>query len=278
MASAVRYKFKSSKAPTLLHFDGDFIRVGDVKVLIFEDQKLNYGEKFDLELRDASSGKLYGDESELIARNTSLEVRRVPGMIPGGILSQQSHRRRNERALEDSRLRVRRATGIPSSSLRTVDSATATGTALVTVGGALVRMQPNDDEFARQTAGLLRSRQLQAQLKQRDGSEEEEEEDQGTENTMSLEREKQVQAASKRRDRSDGDKVDQESGRDKSSGEANARSGTLVSTRNEGSAPLTVSGESVNSTHRSRKRQRGVGGPSSSETGGRLDEKTRDLR
>eukprot|EP00187_Rhodella_violacea_P004483 CAMPEP_0174887746 /NCGR_PEP_ID=MMETSP0167-20121228/2978_1 /TAXON_ID=38298 /ORGANISM="Rhodella maculata, Strain CCMP736" /LENGTH=98 /DNA_ID=CAMNT_0016124361 /DNA_START=268 /DNA_END=561 /DNA_ORIENTATION=- len=95
--SAVHFKFKSAKEFETVQFAGDAIRVADLKIAIFEQKRLNFGEGFDLEIKDSNSNEEYSDESALIKRNTSVEVRRVPGLRPGGILSQQAMAKKNER-------------------------------------------------------------------------------------------------------------------------------------------------------------------------------------
>lgn len=60
------------------------------------------------------------------------------------------------------KVKVRRPTGIPQSMLKSV-SAPLTGTALQLITGQFVTLQPNEEEFARQTAGLRKSREAQEQ-------------------------------------------------------------------------------------------------------------------
>jgi E3 ubiquitin-protein ligase RBBP6 len=118
MASAIHFKMKSEKDFSTLSFDGDFLKVSDLKLLVVEKRKLNYGDGFDLVITDAQTneGMLwfvylclqfaneecleYADESTLIPKNTSVVIKRVPGQKPGGILSQQTLARRNERYAE----------------------------------------------------------------------------------------------------------------------------------------------------------------------------------
>jgi len=268
--SLVRFKFKSAKDYTNVTFLGDAISVAELKVRIFDIHKLKFGENFDLEIKDEVSGKVFTSESEYVDKNVSVEVRRVPGLVAGGILAQQAMARRNERyaepapapaaqadpsaapqgirganeaeriaslmevsgkeydrsgmpyqsmpptrvpahnlyqatvacrrcgdrghtlrecpvpappgsslAEEAPRVRFRKPTGIPSSSLAKVDSAGPSGHALRTDGGQIVVMKPNEDEFARLTAGLSRSRakQQSQKTKKRDDDEDEDDDD-----------------------------------------------------------------------------------------------------
>lgn len=90
MSSAVHFRFKSARDFDTVTFDGDFISIADLKVGIVEVKKLNYGEGFDLDISDAQTNDDYADEAHLLPKNTSVVVRRVPGLKPGGILSQQA--------------------------------------------------------------------------------------------------------------------------------------------------------------------------------------------
>ncbi|GJQ12207.1 hypothetical protein GpartN1_g3998.t1 [Galdieria partita] len=100
MASAIHFKMKSEKDFSTLSFDGDFLKVSDLKLLVVEKRKLNFGDGFDLVITDAQTNEEYTDESTLIPKNTSVVIKRVPGQKPGGILSQQTLARRNERYAE----------------------------------------------------------------------------------------------------------------------------------------------------------------------------------
>ncbi|GJD08191.1 Uncharacterized RING finger protein [Galdieria sulphuraria] len=91
---------KSEKDFSTLSFEGDFLKVSDLKLLVVEKRKLNYGDGFDLVITDAQTNEEYTDESTLIPKNTSVVIKRVPGQKPGGILSQQTLARRNERYAE----------------------------------------------------------------------------------------------------------------------------------------------------------------------------------
>lgn len=55
MSSSIHFRFKSAKDFETLSFEGDFLKVADLKVAIVERKKLNFGEGFDLEISDAST-------------------------------------------------------------------------------------------------------------------------------------------------------------------------------------------------------------------------------
>lgn len=55
MTSSVHFRFKSARQFETLPFEGDFLKVADLKVAIVERKKLNFGEGFDLEISDAST-------------------------------------------------------------------------------------------------------------------------------------------------------------------------------------------------------------------------------
>ncbi|KAJ8903813.1 hypothetical protein NDN08_000346 [Rhodosorus marinus] len=277
MTSAIHFKFKSAKEYDSIGFEGDNLKVADLKVAIVEQTKLNSGESFDLEIKDAQTSEEYSDESLLVPKNTSVIVVRKPGIRAGGILAQHQMAKKNERYAETrnpsatqptpataaaqavsasgptavkgeteeariaslidqsgsgferapyqkfnhsggvvgnsnlpsggvegagrmnkigyqhdrpsrpgpnyvchrcskpghwieqcptngdprfDKIKVRYPTGIPQSMLKTV-SAPSTGTGLQLAPGQFVTLQPNEDEFARQTAGLRKSRQAE---------------------------------------------------------------------------------------------------------------------
>ncbi len=55
MSSAVHFRFKSAKEFESATFEGDFLKVADLKLAIVERKKLNFGEGFDLEISDAQT-------------------------------------------------------------------------------------------------------------------------------------------------------------------------------------------------------------------------------
>lgn len=55
MSSSIHFRFKSARQFETLSFEGDFLKVSDLKLAIVERKKLNFGEGFDLEIKDAST-------------------------------------------------------------------------------------------------------------------------------------------------------------------------------------------------------------------------------
>jgi hypothetical protein len=100
MSAAVHYKFRSAKHFGRVQFEGDFIQLAELKVAIVEQEKLQFGEDFDLQVVDAQTQEEYYDEETLIPKNTSVIVKRVPAGQKQGILSQIALARKNERFAE----------------------------------------------------------------------------------------------------------------------------------------------------------------------------------
>ena len=86
MESVVRYKFKSSTMEYSVAFSGPHIGVLELKKAIVTEQKMSAGSEAILELTHAQSGTVYGD-TELVARNTAVLVRRVPAHTRTTIVS-----------------------------------------------------------------------------------------------------------------------------------------------------------------------------------------------
>ncbi|XP_077219293.1 E3 ubiquitin ligase PQT3-like isoform X1 [Tasmannia lanceolata] len=76
----VYYKFKSAKDYDSVSIDGHFISVANLKEKIFESKHLGRGTDFDLMVSNAQTNEEYADEATLIPKNTSVLVRRVPGL------------------------------------------------------------------------------------------------------------------------------------------------------------------------------------------------------
>ncbi|OLL25078.1 putative RING finger protein [Neolecta irregularis DAH-3] len=102
MSSQVYYKFKSSKEPSRVVFDGSSISVFDLKREIIIANKLGTGTEFDLAIYDDSTNQEFADDTAFISRSTSVTVRRLPALRPGkgtaaryvsGIASTHSNRR-----------------------------------------------------------------------------------------------------------------------------------------------------------------------------------------
>ncbi|OMO79903.1 Zinc finger, RING/FYVE/PHD-type [Corchorus capsularis] len=74
------YKFKSAKDFDSIVMDGPFISVRTLKEKIFESKRFGRGRDFDLIVTNAQTNKEYLDEAMLIPKNTSVLIRRVPGL------------------------------------------------------------------------------------------------------------------------------------------------------------------------------------------------------
>ncbi|KAH9611027.1 hypothetical protein KSS87_015317 [Heliosperma pusillum] len=77
---AVYYKFKSAKNYDSITVIDHFISVLNLKQRIVESKHMTRGTDFDLIVTNAQSNEEYADESMLIPKNTSVSVRRVPGL------------------------------------------------------------------------------------------------------------------------------------------------------------------------------------------------------
>ena len=76
--SCIHYKIKSFLDYKTLTFEGLHISVGDLKREIQEREKIGIQGGFELELTNAQTKKVYKDDSELIPRNSSVTVARIP--------------------------------------------------------------------------------------------------------------------------------------------------------------------------------------------------------
>ncbi|XP_059657591.1 E3 ubiquitin ligase PQT3-like isoform X2 [Cornus florida] len=77
---SVYYKFKSAKDYESISIDGHFISVANLKENIFESKHLGRGTDFDLVVTNAQTNEEYLDDAMLIPKNTSVLIRRVPGL------------------------------------------------------------------------------------------------------------------------------------------------------------------------------------------------------
>ncbi|XP_022751608.1 E3 ubiquitin ligase PARAQUAT TOLERANCE 3-like [Durio zibethinus] len=77
---SVYYKFKSSKDFHSIPIDGPFISVSAFKDKIFASKRYGNGNDFDLLISDVQTDQQYNDGSILIAANSSLLIRRTPGI------------------------------------------------------------------------------------------------------------------------------------------------------------------------------------------------------
>ncbi|KAL6005186.1 hypothetical protein ACLOJK_005748 [Asimina triloba] len=97
---AVYYKFKSERNFRSVSVNASFISAWDLKIkIIFETyskgasdgDKLVIGTDFDLELTNAQTNEVYTDDTTLIPRNTTVFVRRVPGVRCRPIVIEQEN-------------------------------------------------------------------------------------------------------------------------------------------------------------------------------------------
>jgi protein MPE1 len=83
MSSSVFFKFKSSKEPQRITFDGTGITVFELKREIINISGLGNGTDFDLSIYDESSNEEYDDDTAIIPRSSSVVARRLPAARPG---------------------------------------------------------------------------------------------------------------------------------------------------------------------------------------------------
>ncbi|RKP18288.1 DWNN-domain-containing protein, partial [Rozella allomycis CSF55] len=176
--STIHYKFKSAKGFDKITFDGTGITIYDLKKEIIQQKKLvksGYMD-FDLIISDAQSKEEYSDDSQVVAKNSLVIVRRVP---LNAVKKQKIQPQRKAKVITKEPppnyicyrcgqkghfihqcptnsdksfdlLKVKRTTGIPKSFLKTVDASEidkANGTVMVTDDGSLVVVQANTSEW-----------------------------------------------------------------------------------------------------------------------------------
>jgi protein MPE1 len=84
MSSSIFYKFRSSKEPTRLPFDGTGITVFEIKREIISLSGLGDGTDFDLHIYDESSPDIeYDDDTTIVSRGSTVIARRLPAARPG---------------------------------------------------------------------------------------------------------------------------------------------------------------------------------------------------
>jgi len=83
MSSSVFFKFKSSKDPQRVTFDGTGITVFELKREIINLSGLGNGADFDLSIYDESSNEEYDDDTAIVPRSSSVVARRLPAARPG---------------------------------------------------------------------------------------------------------------------------------------------------------------------------------------------------
>src|ERR1700760_1231448 len=83
MSSWVLFKFKSSKEPTKITFDGTGITVFELKREIITISRLGDGTEFDLFIYDEGSNEEYTDDTAIIPRSSMVIARRLPAARAG---------------------------------------------------------------------------------------------------------------------------------------------------------------------------------------------------
>lgn len=76
--SSVHYKFKSCLQYDTVTFDGLHISLIDLKKAIIQQKKLGKSTEFDLQITNAQSKQRYIYDEDLIPKNASVIVTRVP--------------------------------------------------------------------------------------------------------------------------------------------------------------------------------------------------------
>jgi E3 ubiquitin-protein ligase RBBP6 len=79
---SVRYKFKNDLAYTTLNTDGFHISVRDIKKAIVQAKKFGRITDFDLLVSESNTEEVFGNEDDLIPKNTTLIIARHP--LPQG--------------------------------------------------------------------------------------------------------------------------------------------------------------------------------------------------
>ncbi|CAN0007396.1 unnamed protein product [Discosporangium mesarthrocarpum] len=87
MASTVKFKFKSAMEYDTVSFAGTGIKLLDLKRAIVDQKQLHLGMEFDLELVNDQTKEVYKGDTEVVAKNASVVVKRVPAPRTGGLLA-----------------------------------------------------------------------------------------------------------------------------------------------------------------------------------------------
>lgn len=80
MSSFIHYKFKSAKDFDTYRFEGAGVPVWELKQEIIQSKKLGKGMDFDLVILNAQTSEEYRSDSFIVPKNTSVLVKRVPGV------------------------------------------------------------------------------------------------------------------------------------------------------------------------------------------------------
>ncbi|XP_070509102.1 E3 ubiquitin-protein ligase RBBP6-like [Chironomus tepperi] len=82
--NCIRYKFKSENSFSQILFTGTNISVADIKKEIYSQRKLGRSENVDLMISNLSNSDKYTEDTDLVPKNTSVIVMRVPAANPSG--------------------------------------------------------------------------------------------------------------------------------------------------------------------------------------------------
>ncbi|XP_060202750.1 E3 ubiquitin ligase PARAQUAT TOLERANCE 3-like [Lycium barbarum] len=77
---AVYFKYKSAKDYDSFPIVDPFISAGNLKLKIFESKRYGKGKDFDLAIINSQTNEEYVDQNALIPKNTSVLIRRLPGL------------------------------------------------------------------------------------------------------------------------------------------------------------------------------------------------------
>ena len=75
---SVHYKFKSAPDKYTVIFDGLHISVADLKKEIMKQRKIGKSADLDLQITNSQTKEIYQSDGDLIPKNSSVEVARVP--------------------------------------------------------------------------------------------------------------------------------------------------------------------------------------------------------
>ncbi|XP_070509111.1 uncharacterized protein [Chironomus tepperi] len=82
--NCIRYKFKSENSFSQILFTGTNISVADIKKEIYKQRKLGRSENVDLMISNLSNNEKYTEDTDLVPKNTSVIVMRVPAANQSG--------------------------------------------------------------------------------------------------------------------------------------------------------------------------------------------------
>ncbi|KAF7197372.1 putative RING finger protein P8B7.15c [Pseudocercospora fuligena] len=83
MSSSIFFRFKSSKEPMQINFDGTSLSVFEVKREIINISRFGDGKDFDLIISASDSSEVYDDDTTQIPRSTTVIAQRRPASKPG---------------------------------------------------------------------------------------------------------------------------------------------------------------------------------------------------